>query len=136
MAASDSLSLEPGIDTVSKWAVFAFRMRVSMSAIGSVIVIVRSLLSPTGLRHAGDFPGVDHHPQADPAQAELAVHRLRPATPAAPGVPAHLELGRALLLLDQSLLRHVVTGSPCGTGSRRRRAVPVPLRRYVRWWRW
>src|SRR5271167_4152932 len=60
MAASDSLSLEPGIDTVSKWAVLAFRMRVSMSAIGSVIVIVRRPLSPTGLRHAGDLLVVDH----------------------------------------------------------------------------
>src|SRR5664280_294082 len=136
MAASDSLSLEPGIDTVSKWAVLAFRIRVSMSAIGSVIVIVRRLLSPTGLRHAGDLTGVDHHPQADPAQAELAVHRLGATAPAAPGVPAHLELRGALLLLDQSLLRHGVTGSPVGTGSRTRPGVPGPRRRYVRWWRW
>src|ERR1700679_2626020 len=104
MAASDSLSFEPGIFTVSKWAVLAFRMRVSMSAIGSVIVIVRRLLSPTGLRHAGDLSGVDHHPQADPAQAELAVHRLRTTTAPAARVAAHLELGRALLLFDQSLL--------------------------------
>src|SRR5580704_5642996 len=136
MAASDSLSFEPGILTVSKWAVLAFRMRVSMSAIGSVIVIVGRLLSPTGLRHTGNFAGVDHHPQADPAQAELAVHRLGSAAPTASGVPAHLELGRALLLFDQSLLGHGVTGSPVGTGSRRRPAVLGPLRRCVRWWRW
>src|SRR5271156_5814838 len=107
-----------------------------MSAIGAVIVIVRRLLSPTGLGHARDLTGVDHHPQADPAQAELAVHRLGPATPAASRVPAHLELGSALLLFDQSLLRHGVTGSPVGTGSRRRPGVPGPLRRYGRWWRW
>src|SRR5271165_2978365 len=68
MAANDSLSFDPGIDTVSKWAVLAFRMRVSMSAIGSVIVMVCRLPSPAGLRHAGDLTGVDHHPQADPAQ--------------------------------------------------------------------
>src|SRR5665213_3412849 len=136
MAASDSLSLEPGIFTVSKWAVLAFRMRVSMSAIGSVIVILRRLLSPTGLRHAGDLTGMNHHSQTDPAQAELAVHRLGPATPAAPGVSAHLELGGALLLFNQCLLRHGVTGSPVGTGSRTRPAVPGPRRRYVRWWRW
>src|ERR1700694_3335513 len=136
MAAKDSLSFEPGILTVSKWAVLAFRMRGSMSAIGSVIVIVGRLLSPTGLRHAGDLTGVDHHSQADPAQAELAVHRLGSATPTASGVPAHFELGCALLLFNQCLLRHGVTGSPVGTGSRMRPAEPGPLRRYVRWWRW
>src|ERR1700674_820587 len=136
MAANDSLSFEPGMETVSKWAVLAFRMRVSMSAIGSVIVIVRCLLSPTGLRHAGDLTGMDHHPQADPAQAELAVHRLGSATPTATGVPAHLELGGALLLFNQCLLGHGFTGSPVGTGSRTRPAVPGPRRRYVRWWRW
>src|ERR1700676_3228520 len=131
MAANDSLSFEPGMDTVSKWAVLAFRMRGSLSAIGSVIVIVRRLLSPTGLRHTGDLAGVDHHSQADPAQAELAVHRLGSATPTASGVPAHLELGGALLLFNQSLLRHGVTGSPVGTGSRKRPGVPGPRRRYV-----
>src|ERR1019366_3522804 len=129
MAASDSLSLEPGIDTVSKWAVLAFRMRVSMSAIGSVIVIRRRLLSPTGLRHAGDLAGVHHHPQADPAQAELAIHRLGSTTAPTTGVPAHLELGGALLLFDQCLLGHGVTGSPVGTGSRTRPGVPGPCRR-------
>src|ERR1700683_1008703 len=79
-----------------------------MSAMGSVIVIVGRLLSPTGLGHAGDLAGMDHHSQTDSAQAELAVHRLGPATPAASCVTAHLELGSALLLLDQSLLRHVL----------------------------
>src|SRR5580698_10976073 len=136
MAANDSLSFEPGILTVSKCAVLAFRMRVSMSAIGSVIVIVRRLLSPAGLGDAGDLAGMDHHPQADPAQAELAVDRLGPATPAASRISAHLELGGALLLFDQSLFGHGVTGSPVGTGSRRRPAVPGLPRRYVRWWRW
>src|SRR5664279_2652776 len=131
-----TLSSSSAASDVYKRQVLAFRIRVSMSAMGSVIVIVGRLLSPTGLRHAGDLTGVDHHSQADPAQAELAVHRLGSAAPTASGVPAHLELGRALLLLDQSLLRHGVTGSPVGTGSRMRPAGPGPLRRYVRWWRW
>src|SRR3981189_1510220 len=106
MAARDSFSLEPGIFTVSKWAMLAFRMRVSMSAMGSVIVIGRLLPSPAGLGHAGNLAGMHHHPQTDPAQAELAVDGLRAATPTAAGVPAYLELRCALLLLDQSLLRH------------------------------
>src|ERR1035437_3346424 len=119
MAARDSFNLEPGIFTVSKWAVLAFRMRVSMSAMGSVMVIGRLLPSPAGLGHAGDLAGVHHHTQADAAQAELAVDGLRPPAPPAPGVPAYLELRCALLLLDQSLLRHGVTGSPVEEGSDR-----------------
>ena len=43
--------------TSSCIAMFALRIRVSMSAIGSVMVIVR-LLSPAGLRDAGDLAGV------------------------------------------------------------------------------
>jgi hypothetical protein len=38
--------------------------------------------------------------EAEPAEAELAVHRTRATATAAPGVPAHLELRRALLLFD------------------------------------
>src|ERR1700722_18326164 len=38
-SASDCFSLEPGIFTVSNMAEFALRMRVSMSAMGSVIVM-------------------------------------------------------------------------------------------------
>src|ERR1700722_17772275 len=136
MAARDSFNLDPGIFTVSKWAVLAFRMRVSMSAMGSVMVIGRLLPSPAGLGHAGNLAGVHHHPQTDAAQAELAVDGLRATTPPAAGVPAYLELRCALLLLDQSLLRHGVTGSPVGTGNRKQRGVPGPRRRYVLWWRW
>ena len=40
IAASDSFSLEPGIFTESNWALLALRSRVSMSAMGSVIVMV------------------------------------------------------------------------------------------------
>src|SRR5580700_12213916 len=39
MEARDSLSLEPGMRTVSNMAEFALRIRVSMSAMGSVIVM-------------------------------------------------------------------------------------------------
>src|SRR5712671_810959 len=79
-------------------------MRVSMSAIGSVIVIVGP--SPAGLGDAGDLTGMDHLAQADPAQAELAEHRPSTAAPPASRVGAHLELGLALLLVDECLLCH------------------------------
>src|SRR5579862_6718541 len=111
MRARFSLSFELGIFTVSCMAVLAFRMRVSMSAMGSVMVMA-SPPSPARLRHAGDLPGVDQLPQADTAQPELAVDGLGPATSAAPGVAPDLELGRALLLLDQCLLGHGARRSP------------------------
>src|SRR5262245_40983457 len=84
---------------------FALRIRVSMSAIGSVMVIGPAP-SPRRLRHARSLSGVRELAQADPAQAELAVHRARPAAPPAPRVGANLELRRALLLVDQRLLGH------------------------------
>src|SRR5580658_1494808 len=105
MAASASFSFELGIFTVSNWAELALRIRVSMSAMGSVIVM-GSPRSPTRLRHAGDLPGVHHRAQADPAQPELAEHGLGPAASLAPGIPPHLELRDLLLLLDQCLLCH------------------------------
>jgi len=47
-----------------------------------------------------------HLPEADPAEAEAAVHGLGPPAPPAAGVGPHLELGLALLLLDERLLGH------------------------------
>src|SRR5690349_15010819 len=129
------LSFDEGIRASSWYAEFAFRNRVSMSAIGSVIVMAcgASLaavpqalglgdlapglstiggategwcLLPRGLADAGQLPGVGHLPQADPAQAELAVDGVRAAAPLAAGVGTHRELGLAVRLVDQSLLGH------------------------------
>ena len=52
-----SFNFELGILTLSNIAEFALRIRVSMSAIGSVIVM--SVL-PTRLRDAGNLTGVGH----------------------------------------------------------------------------
>src|SRR5579864_191927 len=106
MTARDSLSLELGIFTLSCMAVLALRIRVSMSAMGSVIVMGASLPSPARLGDTGDLPRVHHDAQADATEAELAQYRPRTAAPPASGVGAHLELGRPLLLLDQCLLGH------------------------------
>src|SRR6185295_8692603 len=65
-----------GISTVSCIAWAALRMRVSMSAIGSVSILP---LLPARLGHAGDDARVGLLAQADAAQAELAVERARPA---------------------------------------------------------
>src|SRR5580704_2922441 len=112
MPASDSFSLEVGIFTVSCIAVWALRIRVSMSAMGSVIVMSAALPSPARLGHAGDLPRMDHDAQADPAQPEFLEHGLGSPTAPAPRVTTDLELGRALLLLDQCLLGHRVRCSP------------------------
>src|SRR6266536_2941438 len=111
------LILEYGMPTVSWYAEFAFRRRVSMSAIGSVIVMAlrpsspwfplcgiwgddppdprgdlrcaRSSLLPAGLGDAGQFAAVRHGPEADPAQAEPAVDGPGPPAAGAPRVGAH-----------------------------------------------
>src|SRR4051794_7762720 len=100
------------METASWYAWLALRRRVSMSAIGSVIVIavVLSLLrfrgsrgdatfsgcggwwSPAGLGDAGQLAAVCHLAQADAAQAELAVDGLGPAAALAAGVAADSEL--------------------------------------------
>src|SRR3712207_5088313 len=105
MAARASFSFEDGMRTSSWNATLAFRSRVSMSAIGSVIVMWRPPL-PARLGHARHLAGVDHLAEADAAEPELAVHGAGPAAAAAPGVGPHLELGRPLGLLDQRLLGH------------------------------
>src|SRR2546423_8939139 len=112
MAASASFSFEDGMTTSSCMATFPLRIRVSMSAMGSVMVMVvptrrRSWL-PRGLGHAGDLARMGHLPQADPAQAEPAVDGFGAATPVAAGVGPHLELGLSLLLLDERLLGHAL----------------------------
>src|ERR1700760_3051686 len=110
--------------TVSWYAELAFRSRVSMSAIGSVIVMAnrpsspgfpllprdlrcaRSRFLPAGLGDAGQLAAVRHRAEADPAQAEPAVDGTGPPAAGAPRVAAHRELRRPLLLGDQRFLRH------------------------------
>src|ERR1700690_3290327 len=94
-----SFSFELGIFTVSNIAELALRIRVSMSAMGSVIVMI---YLPTRLRDTRYLAGVHHHTQADTAEPELAVDGLGPTTPLAARVAPHLEFGCALLLLNQS----------------------------------
>src|SRR6266508_709223 len=96
---------EVGMRVSSCSALLALRIRVSMSAIGSVIVIRRPLL-PRALRHTRDRALVGELAQADPAEPELAIDRARPAAPVAPRVLANLELLRPGGLRDQRLLGH------------------------------
>src|ERR1700751_5604752 len=95
--------LEVGIAACSCSALLALRMRVSMSAIGSVST---ASLLPTRLRHAGNRALVRQLAQADAAQPELAEDRARTAAPIAARVVAHLELLGSPLFDDERRLRH------------------------------
>src|SRR3954454_3475472 len=127
MSATPAFSLLYGISTLSWYAWLALRRRVSMSAIGSVIVMADRALShlvsrpaerdptcgvrvvkwlPGALGEAGQLTAVSHLPQADPAQAELAVDGVGTAAALAAGVAPHLELRRAGRLDLECCLRH------------------------------
>src|SRR5205823_4731853 len=106
------------------------RRRVSMSAIGSVIVtfvatflasletsrrgenrpswfeVNACLVLPTALCDAGELAGVRHLPHADAAEPEHAVDGARPSAPRASGVAANAELGFASGLGDHRLGCH------------------------------
>src|SRR3954465_53682 len=97
MVASAIFCLDAGMRTSSCIAVLALRMRVNMSAMGSVIM----MRSPTRLGHAWDLAGVRHAAQPDTAQAELSVPRPRPAALAAAVVAAHLVLRLGIRFVDQ-----------------------------------
>src|SRR5665647_3637104 len=74
--------LDDGISTVLCRAVLPLRMRVSMSAMGSVIDMVLDSL-PARLGQTGDDALVRYLAQADAAEPELAVVRARATAPAA-----------------------------------------------------
>src|SRR2546421_10382626 len=97
MRASSLPRREPGIATLSCDAPRPLRIRVRKSATGSVIDMRSSPLLPAALGDAGDESVVGQLPEADPADAELAVHRAGPAAAPAASVAAGLELRRALL---------------------------------------
>src|SRR5688572_28147167 len=85
----------------------ALRMRVSMSATGSVIDIYTSLLwLPARLAHARDLALQREVSEADAAQPELAQHGTRAPAALTPRVDPHLELRLLLAPLDPRLLRH------------------------------
>src|SRR5215211_2146871 len=104
-SASATFCFDDGIFTWSCIAVLALRTRVSMSAMGSVIMVVAS--SPARLRQTRDLAGVGELSQAHPAEAELAEHRARATAAATAGVGADLELRLRCGLVDQSFLRHL-----------------------------
>src|SRR6266550_2487160 len=107
MRASSRLRLLDGITTVSCAAWIPLRIRVRKSATGSVI----DMRSPARLRHAGDEALVGQLAQADPAEAELAVHGARAAAATAARMGPRRVLRRAGLPDDLALLGHGLSRS-------------------------
>ena len=70
---------------------------------GSVMVMC-GLPSPARLGHAGHLAGVRQLAQADPAQPELAEHRVGPAAAVAAGVARTLNLGLRCCLIMSAFL--------------------------------
>src|SRR6476469_8815511 len=104
MRAISTFSFEFGISVRSCSALLALRMRVSMSATGSVSI--RRFLLPRALCHAGDDALVGELPEADAAEPELLEDGTRPPATVAAGVVPHLELRRPCSLHFQRLLGH------------------------------
>src|SRR6188474_1106386 len=78
--------------------------------------------SPAGLGHTRELATVGHLPQADPAQAELAVDRVRTAAALAAGVAADRELRLLVRLVDKGSLGHAqfsLNGKPSALSSAR-----------------
>src|SRR6187397_1886625 len=101
MRAISSFRREVGIDVESCIALLALRMRVSMSAIGSVCMSL-----PARFGHAGDLALVRELAQAELAKAELLVDSARSAAAVAARVLPHLVARLALGLRDQGILSH------------------------------
>src|SRR5882724_2236923 len=108
MRAISTFSFEFGISARSCSALLALRMRVSMSATGSVSISAPFLL-PGALGHARDDALVGEFPQADTTEPELLEHGTRTAATIAARVVAHLVLRRPCGLHNKRLLRHYLS---------------------------
>src|SRR5258708_39625331 len=91
------------------------RIRVSMSAMGSVSIVL-----PAGLRETGNLALPGEVAQAQAAHAEAPVERPRPPAERAAVVGADLELRRPRGLHHETRLRHKLASTP-GT------ACPAPV---------
>src|SRR5215208_4144811 len=99
----EALILDAGIDTSVCPTIWALRMRTSMSAIGSLILIQVSL--PACLDHARHLAAQCEIAQLISPQAELAVHPARPAGQRAAVAQAHRRgVARQLLQLAARLV--------------------------------
>src|SRR5271170_1620026 len=100
-----SLRLECGISARSWRASAALRMRVSISAIGSVIIGI-PLESPARLDHARDFSTEREHAKAHTAKLELPVVAASAAAHLATAAVTDRELRCPIQLCELTSTRH------------------------------
>src|SRR5436189_121045 len=105
MSARRSLIVDAGTFRSSLYAMFALRIRVSMSATGSVMTMCEPP-SPRRLGDAGDLPRMRQLTETDATQHESTEHGTLPPAPLAARVGAHGELGARPLLVQECFLRH------------------------------
>src|SRR5260221_1715756 len=127
--------LEAGMSTRVWRAMMALRTRVSISAIGSVMFMLRNLLAalPARLGHTGKLTAQRELAEADAADAKLAHIGAGPSTQVAAVVLLHLEPRLASRLHDHRDLGHccpLQAESP-GFGAHASRRFPVPFSRVL-----
>src|SRR6266487_812282 len=125
-SAIETFIFDAGMFTYSCFAVTALRMRVSMSAIGSVMFkgcvslfsrahplqVLSGMTAicdpalPTRFLHSGQLSTKRHLPEADPAQREIADVRSRPSAYLAPVLRPHTVLRLAVRPDDLRRLSH------------------------------
>src|SRR5438094_5715142 len=120
MRAMSALMRDAGMSTRVCFAVTALRIRVSMSAIGSVISEPLNLVIdqlPTALRHSRNVSLKRELAEAESAQRELAHVGARPAAQAAAVAQPNLVLRRLQFLGHLRCSCHVLvfsfSGGPC-----------------------
>src|SRR5688500_11877445 len=109
MRAISIFSFDEGTSTLGSFARTPFRIRVIMSATGSVMFIgntSRRSGLPTGVDHARDVSRARLQPEADAAELELPQVTTGAAAAAAARVLADGELRCARRLGDQRKLGH------------------------------
>src|ERR1700733_3459908 len=101
MRAISVFSLEAGTSTFGWRAPMALRTRVSISAIGSLVILARTSL-PTGFHYTWNFAAQRQLPETQPANSILAQERSgTPTAPAAVTVAALQYRRFCLLRLSQ-----------------------------------
>src|ERR1035438_5178380 len=104
MRAISAFSLDAGTSTFGWRAWIALRTRVSMSAIGSLVIVLLLHFLPASLGHTRNLAIEGELAEAEAANSELAQERARPSTTPAPVPVAGRELWNSGLFLGLSQL--------------------------------
>src|SRR3954451_7651552 len=104
MRAISAFSLEAGTSTFGWRAWIALRTRVSMSAIGSLVIVLLLQFLPASLGHTRNLAIQRELAEAEAANSELAQERARPSAAPATVPVAARQFGDSRLLFGFSLL--------------------------------